>query len=261
MSPPNAIHGFDFAGVVVAVGEDLADSEKKIGNLVAGMVHGGNSPDKGAFAGTSLLYPRRETVHLMRFSPFAEYLRAESDLVWSVPKAVSLREAAGVTATLATAAQSLFNILHLAYPLDSTAATSKETRKSTWVLVYGGSSSVGLFAVQLAKFAGYSVISTCSPKNFELVKQHGADVVVDYRGTDAAVQQIREATSGTLTAAVDCISEGDSAVICVKSLADNGERAVVQVGPPSDAATQLATEKGVRMENVMAFTLFGHVST
>lgn len=172
-----------------------------------------------------------------------------------------MRKAAGISATFATAAQSLFNILPLVYPLDPNAEPSKERRKSTWVLVYGGSSSVGLFAVQLAKFAGYKVIATCSPKNFELVKQHGADVVVDYRDTDLAAQRIEEATSGTLTVALDCISEGDSAVICVQSLTNDGERTVVQVGPPSDAATQLATEKGVKMERVMAFTLFGHVRT
>lgn len=56
MSPPNAIHGFDFAGVVVALGEDLANSERKVGDLVAGMVHGGGYPDKGSFAGTSVRF-------------------------------------------------------------------------------------------------------------------------------------------------------------------------------------------------------------
>lgn len=64
MSPPNAIHGFDFAGVVVAVGEDLANPERKVGELVAGMVHGGSAADKGSFAGTSLPCSREDRVHL-----------------------------------------------------------------------------------------------------------------------------------------------------------------------------------------------------
>lgn len=171
-----------------------------------------------------------------------------------------MREAVGVTATFATAALGFFNKLDLVYPLDTTQEAAKGDRKSPWVLIYGGSSSVGLFAIQLAKFAGYSVITTCSPRNFDLVKEHGADVVVDYHDSDAAVEKIREATSGTLTSALDCISEADSAVICVKSLAQGGKGTVVQVGPPSDAAAQLASEKNVDMERVMAFTLFGHVS-
>ena len=36
-----------------------------------------------------------------------------------------------------------------------------------------------MFAVQLAKLAGYKIVSTSSPRNFELVKLLGADVVVD----------------------------------------------------------------------------------
>ena len=36
-----------------------------------------------------------------------------------------------------------------------------------------------MFAVQLAKLAGYKVVATASPKNFDLVKSYGADEVVD----------------------------------------------------------------------------------
>lgn len=36
-----------------------------------------------------------------------------------------------------------------------------------------------MFAIQLAKLAGYKVVSTSSPRNFELVKSFGADVVID----------------------------------------------------------------------------------
>lgn len=263
MSPPGAIHGFDFAGIVVAVGEDLADPARKVGDLVAGMVHGGSSPDKGSFAGTSCpsIALRRTpySLDLQNLPVAIEYLRVASDLVWLVPKSVSLREAAGVTATFATAAQSLFNKLDLPYPIKSNAETSKGAQQS-WILIYGGSSSVGLFAVQLAKFAGYNVVATSSPRNFDLVKEYGADVVVDYHDAEAAIQEIKEATSSTLTVALDCISEADSAVICVKSLAGDGNRTVVQVGAPSEAATQLATERNVKLDRVMAFTLFGLVS-
>ncbi len=46
-------------------------------------------------------------------------------------------------------------------------------------LVYGGSSSVGLYTIQLAKLAGYKVIVTASPHSEKLVKSYGADEVVD----------------------------------------------------------------------------------
>ncbi len=45
--------------------------------------------------------------------------------------------------------------------------------------MYGGSSSVGLFQVQIAKAAGYRVVATASEENHALVKEYGADEVVD----------------------------------------------------------------------------------
>ncbi|KAJ9122536.1 hypothetical protein QFC22_001965 [Naganishia vaughanmartiniae] len=237
MSPADSILGFDFAGVVVALGKDLANPSVKVGDHVAGMVHGGAFPDKGSFA---------------------QYLRATSDLVWSIPSHFGLREAAGISATLGTAAQGLFTRLDLPYPLSGTKHST--TDPISWIAIYGGSSSVGLFAIQLAKFAGYKVITTCSPKNFDLVKQYGANVVVDYHDADAAIQEIKKATSGRLTRAFDCISAGHSALVCLKALADdesNGKRKLVQVGPPSPEAEQLASERGIELSRLMALTLFG----
>lgn len=47
------------------------------------------------------------------------------------------------------------------------------------LFVYGGSSSVGQYAIQLAKLSGYKVITTASKRNHVLVKNLGADLVFD----------------------------------------------------------------------------------
>lgn len=170
-----------------------------------------------------------------------------------------MREAAGVSATLATAAQSLFHILGLPYPIHPS-NPSHPSQGSTWILIYGGSSSVGLFAIQLAKFAGFKVITTCSPRNFELVKEHGADAVVDYRDAKAATDEIKVITGSELNLALDCISAGESAIITLESLVGKGERKVVTVDQLSDAEQQLAAEREIKCDRVMAWTLFGLVS-
>ena len=51
-----------------------------------------------------------------------------------------------------------------------------------WFFIYGGSSSVGQYAIQLAKLSGYKVATVASPHNFKLVKDFGADVVFDVGG-------------------------------------------------------------------------------
>jgi NADPH2:quinone reductase len=64
------------------------------------------------------------------------------------------------------------------------------------VLVAGGAGAVGNAAIQLAKWAGATVLSTVSSKEKgELAAAAGADTVVDYREEDVAAR-VRELTGG-----------------------------------------------------------------
>lgn len=70
-------------------------------------------------------------------------------------------------------------------PRSSTArrATRGEEKPGTpspAIFIYAGSTAAGLFTVQLAKAAGYTVVTTASPHSFDLVRSYGADVVFDY---------------------------------------------------------------------------------
>lgn len=133
------IIGSDFAGVVEALGADVAaqTSESKAladiqpGVRVAGFLQGACSANglPGAFA---------------------EYITVPFDLVWRVPDSMSLAQASTVSLCALTAAQGLFYRLGLPAPwkrYDECEVTLEhENAGVANVFVYGASTSVGLYA-------------------------------------------------------------------------------------------------------------------
>jgi len=69
---------------------------------------------------------------------------------------------------------------HLQVPLP----TAQAPKKDEWVLIMGGASIVGLFAIQMFTLAGYKVACSNSAKTKDLVKSYGALASFPYNGTD-----------------------------------------------------------------------------
>jgi NADPH:quinone reductase-like Zn-dependent oxidoreductase len=59
------------------------------------------------------------------------------------------------------------------------------------IVIWGGSSAMGSLSISYAKQAGYEVISTSSPHNFDLLKRCGADHIFDHNDP-ATVGMIRD---------------------------------------------------------------------
>ena len=78
-------------------------------------------------------------------------------------------------------------ILHL--HLDKPSKPPKPENKSERILIWGASSSFGVYAAQLAQEAGYTVVGVASGRNEQLVRSSGADHFVD-RGTQTAAQDL-----------------------------------------------------------------------
>ncbi|RPD66609.1 GroES-like protein [Lentinus tigrinus ALCF2SS1-7] len=211
---PGTIVGCDFSGTVVQVGPDV--SSLHVGDHVAGFVHGATFSDDGAFA---------------------EYVRAPADLVWRVPKnTLSHDQAATVGLALWTAVQALYHPARLGLVEPPAKAPSNE-----WILVFGGSSAVGQFSIQLLRLSGYKIVTTASPRNFELVKSLGADAVFDYRDPEV-VAKIKAVTGDSLTRVFDAISEVDSQRISAASLGPAGEKIIVLLSPQPGATDRTDVE-------------------
>lgn len=138
------INGHDMAGTVIKVGSAI--TKFKVGDEV---------------------YSR---VGDYRIGTFAEYIAVnEADLAIK-PKNLSMEEAASIPLVGLTSWQALVEIANL--------------QKGQKVFIQAGSGGVGTFAIQLAKHLGAFVATTTSTTNIDLVKNLGADLVIDYKKED-----------------------------------------------------------------------------
>lgn len=109
---------------------------------------------------------------------FQLYSAAHSALTSRIPAGMSFADAAVLPLAVSTAAQGLFakDYFALSAPSASPAEPSNKC-----ILVWGGSSSVGAVAIQLAKASGVTVLATASARNLDALKSDvGADHVFDY---------------------------------------------------------------------------------
>ncbi len=182
--------GSDLAGEVVEVGKDV--TRFKVGDRVLGHAVGSAKTRNSAAEGA-----------------FQEYTVVLAHMAAPIPDAMPYENAVVLPLALSTAACGLFQKDHLA--LSYPAAAPKPTGQA--LLVWGGSTSVGGNAIQLAVAAGYEVITTSSPRNFDYVKELGASQAFDYRSKTAVADTIAALKGKTIAGAL-AIGAG-SAEACI----------------------------------------------
>ncbi|EXJ77941.1 hypothetical protein A1O3_09100 [Capronia epimyces CBS 606.96] len=189
-----SLSGCDFAGVVAETGTGYS-KQWKVGDRIAGFANGGNNlqPEDGSFA---------------------ERIAVKADVAIRIPDSLSFEEAATLGVGVITCGQGLFQKMGLQRP-------SQPTTKGEFILIYGGSSATGTLGIQFAKLAGYTPITTCSSRNFDLVKSLGAVAAFDYKDPDVA-SQIKQFTNNDLHYVWDTISLPASAQLSAEVIAPGG---------------------------------------
>ena len=183
--------GCDLAGEVVAVGSE-------VDRFRPGMrVWGSNQGVLG------------------RQGTFAELAAVDERWLYPLPDAVSDRDAAAAALVSITA--------HLGL------VEQAQLRRGETIFVNGGSGGVGTAVVQIAKALGGRVIASAgTEQKREMVKQLGAELVVDYHDSAAVLAAVREAAPHGVDVYWETIREPafDQAI---EMLADSG-RMVVMAG-------------------------------
>jgi NADPH:quinone reductase-like Zn-dependent oxidoreductase len=133
----------------------------------------------GAFSSYIPPSTERHTTADQANGAFSEYVDADVELqVVPIPGGWSFEEAAQLDVAPLTALQGSHESLELPSPFEARSTAEQPQRT---ILIWGGASALGQYAIQFAKLGGFRVVTTASSKNFDLVKGLGADSVFDYR--------------------------------------------------------------------------------
>ena len=200
--------GSDVAGEVVEVG--AAVTRFRVGDRVLGHAVGtdkdSNDPAEGTFQQYSVVLER---------------------MAAPIPDSLAYENAAVLPLGLSTAACALFRAdqLGLRHPTADAGPTGET------VLVWGGSTSVGCNAVQLAAAAGYEVLTTASPRNADLLRSLGAAEVFDHN-SPAVLADLTAALAGRTLAGAVAIGPTSGAACVDLVAAGSGRKFVALLSTP-----------------------------
>ncbi|MFT3737629.1 MAG: NADP-dependent oxidoreductase [Breznakibacter sp.] len=139
----------------LVLGHDVAGVVTKVGSRVT------------KFKVDDEVYSRPADFHI---GAFAQYIAINEKDVALKPKNIGFEEAASLPLVALTAWQALVERANL--------------QKDQKVFIQAGSGGVGTIAIQLARHLGAKIATTAGTANLGLVKNLGAEVVVDYKKED-----------------------------------------------------------------------------
>ncbi|HUL66224.1 MAG TPA: NAD(P)H-quinone oxidoreductase [Burkholderiaceae bacterium] len=185
---------------------------------VAGVVEEGVAPG---------LKPGDTVCALVAGGGYAEYCVAPAGQALPVPRGLSFAEAAGLPETLFTVWSNVFDRARL---------TPGES-----LLVQGGSSGIGVAAIQLATALGSTVYATAgSDEKCRACEGLGARRAINYR-TEDFVAVIKDQTKGRGVDVVLDMVAGDYVPREIECVADDGRIAIIAVQGGASASVNFGT--------------------
>jgi NADPH2:quinone reductase len=180
-------------------------------SVIPGLEIAGEVVEAGA--GTTRYKAGDTVMALVNGGGYAHFCIAEEGAALPVPANLSMTEAGGVPETFFTVWHNVFERGAL--------------KSGEWLLVHGGTSGIGVTAIQLAKAFGARVIATAgSPLKCASCLQLGADRAVDYTREDF-VEAVKAETQGRGVDVILDMVGGDYVDRNLRSAADDARIVVI----------------------------------
>ncbi|MCJ1470083.1 hypothetical protein MMC07_008728 [Pseudocyphellaria aurata] len=218
--------GSDIAGVVVSAGSAVPKDAPKPGTRIA------------AFATT--FYDQGAKGH----GGLQERVLVPAVNVVPLPQGMSFNEASLLPMAVATVWAGWYTI---GLPRD-TAYTAADKKG---ILVWGGASSVGSAALQIAKMMGFTVYVTASEKHHEYLKTLGATNLFDYKDENVVEKILKAAKEDGVKIEKAYLAVGDLKP-CLDILKEFKEKGDLKVASAPRLPENAPSEEDVEIKFVMA---------
>ncbi|KAF2868785.1 alcohol dehydrogenase GroES-like domain-containing protein [Massariosphaeria phaeospora] len=186
-----------------------------IGSTFAGTVEATGSHVTNFQLGDRVVVSKKFGVVGNQYGAYQRYVVVGDIMVSKVPDNVDAAVPASLMMNLTCVVGLFTGRLGLDKPsLDDSVVPAKGQN----ILIYGGSSSFGGLSVQYLSQAGYTVVTTSSPKHRDFVSRLGATAVIDHtREPDALVDEL--VAAGPFDVVVDMISLPNTIAVTARVLA------------------------------------------
>ncbi len=137
------------------------------------------------------------------------------------------------------------------YSIGLARETAYTAQDKKGMLVWGGASSVGSAAIQIAKTMGFRVYATASEKHHEYLKGLGASKVFDYRSENVVerIVQAAKADGVTIQSGLDAAAQLKPCLEILKECKGTGTAKLASARPVPEDAPEV---EGVEAKFIMA---------
>ena len=160
------------------------------------------------------------------------FVTAEEGLVGKVPQGWGMKECVVLGNNFVTAWHTLTRDCGFELPWPKPDGEGEYVPKEVddWVLVWGGSSSVGQYCVQILKWYGYKkIVATAGETHHEKLRRYGAVRCFDYREVDAVQRILELVGKGGVRFVVDCIGSLKGSVRPISQIAKAGSKVAIML--------------------------------
>jgi NADPH:quinone reductase-like Zn-dependent oxidoreductase len=177
-APLPHVGGLETAGEIAEIGAEV--NGWKVGDrvLLGAAITCGTC--EYCTSGNDNLCPNRQVFGVHIWGGFAEYVKAPASILIRLPDSLSFVDAAAASSAFGTAWHML--------------VTRAQIKPGEWVLVLAAGSSIGVAAIQIAKFFNCQVIATASTdEKLQKAQELGADYIINY-ATHNFAHEVRHIT-------------------------------------------------------------------